>query len=116
MRMATLKFFTLFALFAAATVSADEPTADGTSFDEKLNACAACHGQNGDTPLAPEYPLLAGQYESYLANALRQYRDGQRTNPIMSLQMDILKLTDNDIDALASHFASQSSKLHSLAD
>lgn len=103
-------------LFASASVFADEPVADSGSFDEKLNACAACHGQNGDTPLAPEYPLLAGQYQSYLANALRQYRDGQRTNPIMALQMDILKLTDADIEALASHFSAQSGKLHSLAD
>jgi cytochrome c553 len=116
MRTAKSNFFALFLLLAAATVFASESATDGASFDEKLKACAACHGQNGDTPLAPEYPLLAGQYESYLANSLRQYRDGQRTNPIMALQMQILNLTEDDIEALASHFSSQSSNLRSLAD
>lgn len=107
------------ALGAGATAIAEEHGAaenSGPSFEEKLTACAACHGENGDAPLTPEYPVLAGQYKSYLANALRQYRDGQRTNEIMALQVQILALSDADIDALASHFASKKSGLHSLAD
>ncbi len=77
------------------------------TFEEKVASCAACHGENGDKPLAPEYPILAGQYPDYLAQALRQYRDGQRTNPIMAQQVEILELTDADMVKLGKHFAAK---------
>jgi len=88
----------------------------GASFEEKVAACGACHGVNGDQPLLPEYPILAGQYKDYLANAMRQYRDGQRTNQIMALQLEILELTDADIDRLAAHFSTKESPLHGLGE
>ena len=77
------------------------------TFEEKVASCAACHGENGDKPLAPEYPILAGQYPDYIAQALRQYRDGQRTNPIMAQQVEILELTDADMVKLGKHFAAK---------
>ena len=105
------------ALGIGAHACAEEAAEDsGASFEEKLAACGACHGENGDAPLAPDYPILAGQYESYLANALRQYRDGRRTNEIMALQVEILALTDADIEAFARHFASKQSGLHGLGE
>ena len=44
---------------------------------EKSTACHACHGEDGQGVEA-RYPKLAGQYESYLAKALTDYRDGER--------------------------------------
>ena len=101
-------------LLANEAQSGDEDT--GATFEEKLAACGACHGPNGDKPLLPEYPILAGQYQGYLANALRQYRDGRRKNEIMALQVQILELSDADIDGLAAYFSAQPSPLHTLAD
>ena len=108
-------------MLTSAALSAEEDAEDGddmpeVSFEEKLAACGACHGENGDKPLLPEYPILAGQFESYLANSLRQYRDGIRTNQIMALQLQILALTDQDIDRLAAHFAAKPSPLHGLGE
>ena len=77
------------------------------SFDEKLAACAACHGENGDKPLAPDYPILAGQYADYLEQALNAYATGKRDHPIMSMQIEILELTASDMKALAEHFAAK---------
>jgi cytochrome c553 len=111
--IAALAFFTS-VLQANETQQEDEDT--GATFAEKVEACAACHGQDGDKPLLPEYPILAGQYKGYLANALRQYRDGRRTNAIMKLQLEILELTDTDIEQLAAYFAAKPSPLHGLAD
>jgi cytochrome c553 len=66
--------------------------------------CAACHGKDGKTPVDPSYPKLAGQYVDYLAQALRAYQTGDRKNPIMA---GIAKpLTRQDIENLATHFAS----------
>jgi len=73
---------------------AEDDEDEGFTFEEKLQSCAACHGENGDKPLAPEYPILAGQYADYLTQALRQYATGRRTNPIMMQQVELLELTE----------------------
>lgn len=104
------------AVASSAVLANEEATADtGLPFEQKLAACAACHGENGAKPIMPEYPILAGQHADYLAAALRNYRDGRRNNPIMSSQLQALQLTDADIDQLAAHFAAQKSGLASLA-
>jgi cytochrome c553 len=102
---------------ACGAAGADETAADdsGLSFEDKVAACAACHGENGAKPIRPEYPILAGQYADYLANAMRAYRDGRRQNPIMSMQFEALELSDRDIDRLATHFSNHAG-VRSLAD
>ena len=35
--------------------------------------CAACHGKDGNTPIDPSYPRLAGQYKDFLERALHGY-------------------------------------------
>lgn len=71
---------------------------------EKSAACAACHGANGDGD-NETYPKLAGQYQSYLAQALKDYRSGDRENAIMAGFAATLKI--NDIEDLAAWFANQ---------
>src|SRR5438445_10589100 len=46
-------------------------------------ACAACHGPDGNRPSAPDQPILAGQYADYLAKALRDYNTGKSNRPTM---------------------------------
>ena len=91
----------------ASAEQAAAPAANGLSFDDKLKACGACHGENGDKPLAPDYPVLAGQHADYLVQALKHYRDGRRSHPIMSMQVKALGLTDEDMLKLGQHFAAQ---------
>jgi len=100
---------------AALAVSAPVAADDALAFEDKLAACAACHGENGDKPLAPDYPILAGQYADYLAAALEAYRSGRRDHPIMKMQVEALALTSDDINRLAAHFASKPG-LKSLAE
>lgn len=91
-------------------VSAEEAAAaagNGMSFEDKLKACGACHGEKGDKPLAPDYPMLAGQHADYITQALKNYRDGRRTHPIMSMQVKALGLTDQDMVMLGQYFAGQ---------
>lgn len=71
---------------------------------EKSVPCQACHGQTGQSP-SPQFPNLAGQYESYLAHSLEQYRSGERKNAIMAGMAE--PLTDEDIEDLAAWFSSQ---------
>jgi len=48
---------------------------------------------------------LAGQYESYLVHALKDYRSGERENIVMSGQSTNLSI--GEIEALSAWFASQ---------
>ena len=70
----------------------------------KSTTCQACHGLDGKAVM-PEYPNLAGQHASYMEKALRDYRDGRRTNPIMAPMA--ANLSDQDIKDLAAWYAKQ---------
>jgi cytochrome c553 len=72
--------------------------------------CAACHGADGNSQL-PDYPKLAGQHRDYLEKALRDYKSGDRKNPIMAGFAGAL--TNDDIDNLAAWFNSQPAALKS---
>lgn len=71
---------------------------------EKSAICAACHGATGDGDNTI-YPKLAGQYESYLVQALKEYRSGDRKSAEMAGFASTLKI--GDIEALSAWFASQ---------
>ena len=75
---------------------------------EKSAVCASCHGNtgNGDNTA---YPKLAGQYESYLEQALKDYRSGERSNAIMAGFS--ANLTIEDIRDLSAWFAQQEGDL-----
>lgn len=73
-----------------------------TSGIEAAATCSACHGQNGIS-MSPTWPTLAGQHEDYLLHALNQYRDGTRSDPVMS-QM-AATLSDADVELLVHFFA-----------
>ncbi len=78
----------------------------------KATVCAACHSADGTKPVAPDQPILAGQYEDYLAKALSDYKSGKRNNPIM--KGFAAQLSKQDIDDLAAWFSSQPPKLETI--
>ncbi|HET9820090.1 MAG TPA: c-type cytochrome [Rhodanobacteraceae bacterium] len=93
----------------AATASFDdlrkqEPVhGDAAAGAAKAGVCAACHGARG-IAVAPTFPNLAGQSETYLYVQLRSFKNGARENAVM--QPLVKALTDQDMRNLAAHFAS----------
>src|SRR5699024_3393476 len=83
--------FSLLALVAVAfpVLAQDEgdKAHDAEWVQQKVQVCASCHGENGVSE-NPTFPILAGQYESYLYHALKGYSDGDRQNPVMSAQVN----------------------------
>lgn len=84
----------------AATAAGGDPAAG----EAKSQACAACHGERGNSP-DEQFPRLDGQHESYLYQALKQYKSGARQNPVMAGMVS--DLTDQDMRDLAAFYASQ---------
>ena len=70
--------------------------------------CAACHGEDGNSTI-PTFPILAGQYEDYLVQAMEQYRSGARNN--QNMRAPAQSLSDQEIADIAAWFSSQKSKL-----
>ncbi len=79
-------------------------TGDVAKGKELAEKCASCHGADGNAP-APNFPRLAGQYESYLVKAIQDYQSGKRNNPVM--QSMVQGLTEKDIHDVAAYYASQ---------
>lgn len=95
----------LAALCLGALVMAPAVAGDVAKGREKADqVCASCHGKDGNTPIDPSYPRLAGQYEDYLLRALLDYKSEQRKNAIMSAQAKAL--SKSDMENLAAFYAS----------
>jgi cytochrome c553 len=98
----------LSALLVVAAPSALAYKGDAEAGKAKSAVCAACHGADGNSAI-PINPSLAGQDYSYLVQALKDYRSGARSNPIMNGQAAGLK--DEDIQDLAKYFSVQTGNL-----
>ena len=105
----------------AAYLQGGEPIKPSTTVAGKAPAqvatCVACHGGNGtgaEQPISPTPPILAGQHEDYLEQALTAYRNGRRKNAVMDSMAQMLK-TEDDIKAAATFFSEQPSTLHTAA-
>jgi len=80
---------------------------DAAAGKAKSATCAGCHGPEGVSS-NPLWPNLAGQKEAYLAKQIKAFRDGTRTDPMMSPMSK--PLTDDDIANLAAYFTSLAGK------
>lgn len=110
----TLRIITAAALLAlAAPAFAAGPIGNAAAGQEKSKTCTACHGATGNESLDDTYPKLAGQYPEYLAKALRDYKSGERQNPIMA--GFAAGLSEEDMDDLAAFYASQKGDLQDLS-
>jgi len=73
----------MLALAAAPAIAADE-------FEAKLQACNACHGQNGQ-PIDKSIPIIWGQTTAFMVKQLHDYRSEDRANPVMSPLAGMIK-------------------------
>ena len=94
----------LIALFSAQVFAQAPHPAAGKplAIAERLQACAACHGADGNS-LTAGVPSIAAQPRIYLENALVLTREGLRGNAVMQALMK--GLSDREIIAIATHFS-----------
>lgn len=77
---------------------------DPVAGKEKAAVCAGCHGLDGNSTIGAN-PRLAGQYESYLLHALKQYKNGNRKDMLMAGM--VANLSIQDMRDLAAWYSSQ---------
>src|SRR5690606_38859836 len=66
-----------------------------------LSGCASCHGRDGHGREGDAFPIIAGQSEAYLLQALRAFASGARRSGIM--QSAAARVDDAGLRALAAH-------------
>ena len=76
---------------------------DAAAGKAKSATCAGCHGPEGIS-MNDMWPNLAGQKEGYLIAQIKAFRDGQRSNPMMTPM--VAPLSDEDIADLAAYYSS----------
>lgn len=99
---------------AESAVEVADPLHRAGDPERGLPACSACHGPAGNGNAAAGYPRLGGQHDTYLANTLRLFRsidrgdvpmpENERSDSLKIMLSVAGKLTDAEIDALASYF------------
>ncbi len=83
-------------LLAATALSLCTLPAKGADIEAgkaKAQVCFACHGVNGNSTNSM-FPVLAGQNARYIYLELRDYKEGARSNPMMSPMAAALSKTD----------------------
>ncbi len=113
-----MKLSPLFALVGFALASASiqaESLVEGSIEAGKAKAitCNACHGTEGNSSSAM-WPNLAGQNAPYLLAQLQAFKEGTRSDPLMSSQ--VFALSDDDMANLAVYFESLPAAAQTVAD
>ena len=71
--------------------------------NEKVMACAGCHGPDGRGNAPAGFPAVHGQHSTYVAAQLRAYKSGARaTDPNQMMRTVAASLSEDEIDAVAS--------------
>lgn len=73
--------------------------------DNRLKACAACHGEQGHSDSELYYPSIAGKPAGYVYQQLLNFRYSRRHNDVMQLMLT--NLGDEYLHDMASYYAAQ---------
>jgi cytochrome c553 len=98
------RFWTLAITISGAIVSNSAlPAGSVEAGATKAVVCQACHGANGNSA-NPDWPSLAGIGADYIADQLKNFKDGKRNNPVM--MPNVANLTPEDMADLGAYFDS----------
>lgn len=92
-----------------------ESLVEGSADAGKARAitCTACHGSEGNS-ISPQWPNIAGQNAKYLVAQLKAFKEGSRSDPLMTSQA--MLLSEEDMNNLAVYFESLPAAAQAVAD
>lgn len=96
------KFIVVCGVGLASTAAGAGPTVSNTT-EQRVAACAACHGKDGRATSDGYFPRIAGKPAGYLYNQLVNFREGRRRYPAMTYMVD--HLSDDYLREMAQYFS-----------
>jgi cytochrome c553 len=97
--------FLLIAVLPPTTVHAQAATPFADTIEQRMQACAGCHGARGAGLPDVVFPRIAGQPADYLLAQLKAFRDGTRTYAPMNFLT--ARLSDAYLAEIAEWFSRQ---------
>ena len=89
---------------ACAQTTPSKPATVANTLEQRLLACAICHGKQGEGVRKNEYyPRLAGKPSEYLYNQLIGFREKRRASPIMTYMVGWL--SDSYLGEIADYYS-----------
>jgi cytochrome c553 len=102
------RFFKLLAAGTFALLACDTVAAQDQEIGRAKSApCAACHGADGNSAVG-NFPNLAGQTWRYIYVQLKDFKEGRRSDPVMSPMA--APLSRQDMIDIANFYAAQPAK------
>lgn len=109
-----LVVFSVFAMFTASSLAAQEDIADMTERmgsgnfitgkeKSRTELCQECHGEQGNAT-GVGVPHLAGQFADYILKQLHNFKSGERKHPVMNPMAQ--GLAAEDMGDIAAYFGS----------
>src|SRR5450755_1182893 len=100
-----MKRFWILAITISSTIVSNSalPAGSVEAGATKAVVCQACHGANGNST-NPEWPSLAGVGADYIADQLKNFKEGKRNNPVM--MPNAMNLSADDMADLGAYFDS----------
>jgi cytochrome c553 len=102
-----MKKIALIAVLAAGLTGVAYAAGDAGAGKDKAVSCNACHGADGNS-IAPNFPNLAEQSESFLYKQMKDFKEGKRKDPTMNAM--IMALDDQAMQDVAAFYAGQTLK------
>lgn len=104
--LAALFVFLLLGLASQASAQPARPAPlPEAAMAQRLQACTACHGEQGRASREGYVPRIAGKPAGYLEQQLLNFRDGRRRHAGMAYLLE--HLSDDYLREIAAHFAAQ---------
>ena len=96
------------AVMTAAVESVQEPVVEESpgALLFRTKTCTTCHGEQGNKPLLPEYPEIAGQNVAYLLQQMKDIKSGERANGQSLAMKGVMHLVDDEEMTLLAEYIS----------
>lgn len=91
-------------LLCLGLIGAVQAAGDPAAGQAKTIVCGACHGVDGNSPVA-NFPKLAGQGQRYLLKQMQDIKSGAR--PVVEMTGMLNPLSDQDMADIAAYYAAQ---------
>ena len=100
-----VSLFSVLTVISVMGINSSSFAADGAALYTS-KGCVACHGADGNTPMIPAYPKVAGQSKEYLIQQMKDIKSGARSNGQSIVMKGIMAaVSDEETSAIAEYLA-----------
>ena len=94
--MTNFRIITAAAVLAVTALAPVAATAEDGAALYQSKTCFTCHGKDGDSPIMPSYPKIAGQNPEYSLQQMKDIKSGARANGMSAAMQGVMHLVNDE--------------------